>query len=456
MQPLTLERRPEAALPLGQMALATAGLALFSLAVGLLGPDLFGPDGWRTPAALLTVHLATLAWLTPLMMGALYQLVPVVLHLPLALPGWAVPARRVYTLGLVLFLAGLAAWSGVPGFGWLAARPSAAWISLAAGGSLLALAILVFLVQMGFTLAGLRQAGWSLQAAAVLAALLALAAVAGWGLTLALNLRLGFLGAGVEKQLAIHVTLGLGGWFGSLAMGVGYQLIPMFAPTRHLELPEAGWVLGAWLLGLAGVLGGLWLAPASVRWLLLLPGASMVAWAGDVVRIVRRRSRSQPMPLVTRFSLAAALTLGAAALWAMAAAWGRAPGAPVALGGFLALAGYTLLGVGQMFKIVPFVLWQRLYLAAGSVRPSPAALASPPPPLKTGLWLPEPPAQLALPLFLVALGLVAAGAAGGLPALLVPGCVLWGLAGLLSTGLIGWAYRAAARSARALEGSRLR
>ncbi|MDI3297882.1 MAG: hypothetical protein QJR08_01800 [Bacillota bacterium] len=449
MQQLTMERRPQPALPLGQMALATAGLALFSLAVGALGPALFAPEGWRTPAALLTVHLATLGWLTPLMMGALYQLVPVVVHVPVARPQLGRPVLAGYAAGLALFLAGFAAMSGLPGFAPLAGLPGGAWIWLAAGGSLLVLAVLLFLAEMALTLAAVPRGGWNLQAAAVAAALLALAAVIGWGVTLAFNLRLGFLGAGVERQLAVHATLGLGGWFGSLAIGVGYQLVPMFAPTRHLDEREAPWVLGAWLAGVALVVAALLLAPGSAGGFALWPAALLVAWALDITRIVARRSRSQPMPLVTRFSLAAAWTLAAAALCALGALRGFVPGAGVALAGFLGLAGYTLLAVGQMYKIVPFILWQGIYLLAGSMRPSPATVASPPPPLKTGLWLPERPSQATLPLFLAGLGLVTAGALAGLPLLLRLGCALWGLAGLLSALLIARTYRAAARSARA-------
>ncbi|MCL6522349.1 MAG: hypothetical protein K6U79_08285 [Firmicutes bacterium] len=454
MQTLTMERRPEPALPLRLMALAAAGLALFSLAAGLLGPGLLAADdGWRRPEALLVVHLATLAWLTPLMMGALYQLVPVVLHLPLAATTWARPLAGLYVAGLALFLTGLAAVAGLPPFVGLAAAPGGAWTWLAAGGSLLLAAILLYLAQMARTLAGLGRAGWSLQAAAVTAALAFLGAVAGWGATLAFNLRWGFLGAAVERQLAVHVTLGLGGWFGSLAMGVGYQLIPMFAPTRHLEERAAPWLLAGWLAGVAGLALLLPLRPGAARLWAPLPAAALAGWALDVSRIVARRSRSQPMPLVTRFSLAAAWTLAAAGLAALATLEGFLPERVAALAGFLGLAGYTLLAVGQMYKIVPFILWQGLYLLAGSLRPSAFAPASPPPPLKSGLWLPERPSQATLPLFLAGLVLLAAGTAAAEPLLLRLGCALWGAAGVASALLIAWTFRAAGRSARLARGA---
>ena len=62
---------------------------------------------WPLPAhGILLLHLAVLGWITPVMMGADYQLIPVVLHRPLPAQGLATAVLGVYAVGVTVFLLG--------------------------------------------------------------------------------------------------------------------------------------------------------------------------------------------------------------------------------------------------------------------------------------------------------------------------------------------------------------
>lgn len=330
--------------PLPFLLTGVCGAALFGVLLPWVAPDaLRAPD---LPHVLALVHVATLGWLTMIIMGASLQLAPVILVTPLRAVRLIRSLYPVYAAGVVLLLSG---------FWWM--HP---WL-MASGGSLVGLAVVLYTVAMGLTVAHASKR--PLTARYLVASLAYLCVVASLGLTAALNFQLGFLGAAMSRLLLAHLTLGVAGWLSTTLIGVSYQLVRMFA-LAHGHDDRPGRIifvlLNAGVVALAVAFSFAWLPLA------LAGGGALVGaiwlFVYDYARMLRARRR-KPLDVTQRHGIAAVLYLALVMPLALAAAlfsWGRvAPAAGVlAALGLAALVGW--LGqstIGYLYKIVPFLIW---------------------------------------------------------------------------------------------------
>lgn len=343
MQPLDFKVRPSSGVPVPFFLVGLIGLVAVPVAAAVDPSvalhDVPGADG------LLFLHLITLGFLAPVMLGAYYQLVPVVLHAPLPRPGWGHGVLAALAAGVVIFLCG---WGfGLP-----------AWI--AGGGVLAGLALYGFLGHMAVALARVRT--WSPTALAFGGALAALAAVALLGPVLAL--RAGGVPAlpGAGDLLPAHVAAGLGGWLLLTVVGASYQLVPFFAATApdiHPRFPYVAVVLI--MAGVAALATGAAPAPAAGGGILV----GLALWAADLARAARHGRQARREPVAAYTALAVALLVVAAAgaeadlMGATAAALSPRV---LALAGLFAAP--ALLIAGQLQKILPFLASMDVALAA--------------------------------------------------------------------------------------------
>src|SRR5215510_16152886 len=89
-------------LPLSYLATAAAAFVLAALAVPWLAPALAGH--YYQPRVLALTHTVTLGWITLTIMGASYQLVPVVLGRPIwseRMARWQLAVLAVAVAGMV-------------------------------------------------------------------------------------------------------------------------------------------------------------------------------------------------------------------------------------------------------------------------------------------------------------------------------------------------------------------
>ena len=397
MEPLAFKLRPESGLPVPFFLLGLLGLAAVPTAAALdPGALLFAAPG---PDGLLGLHLVTLGFLAPVMLGAYYQLVPVVLHAPIPRPGWGRLLWAALALGVLLFLVG-----------WGFVQP--AWIAV--GGSLAGAALLGFVGHMGLALAGLRKA--SPPAAAFLLALVSLALVAVLGPLLALHLAGARIPA-AETLPLLHAAVGLGGWLLLTIVGASYQLLPFFAATEPAIRPRVAYLAIALVAaGVAGVAAGLGrpaLGGAAVL-------AGLILWALDLGRMARHGRQARREPVVS-FSGIAVLLLVAAVAATEADFLGAALPVP-ALFLLGALAAPALLIVGQLQKILLFLTALDVALAAKRRGQVP----------KTEALFPRQAAFALLgPLALGLVGMAAASALGSAPGL---------RAAAILAALAGYAY----------------
>lgn len=344
------------------MTYFAAAFVCFVLAQVLIVAGLAYPQGGiQAPPTLMAVHLLTIGWLTLLMFGALYQFVPVITAgIPVGdgVAGVTLIAIVVGLAGMLLGFLGLG--GGLKPFPWLPV-----------GGTLVVVGVVSTASVFSVTL--WRARPLTLAARFVAAALGFLLVTVGLGLTMALALTQpqlfggAILSALFARGLALHVGVGIAGWFTLTAMGVGYKLLAMFSLA-----PEERGALGDWafhtsagglaVVALAGI-GGLWFYPAAGLWRL----AEGAGWASAAVGIVlylvdmwRLYSQRRRRILELNGAFAAwalvALALGVV-MWALLAALGAGESemGPVA---YLLIFGWLSgLGLSQLYKIVPFLTW---------------------------------------------------------------------------------------------------
>jgi hypothetical protein len=205
------------------------------VAAGLMlafGPETGLPDRY-SPFVLAVTHMLALGMLAPIMVGALFQLFPVVAGQVVRPAKWIAP---FVALGSALIAGGLSV-------GFLDANPQ---------GFMLA-AIVALLLFPSVVLA-LAYAAWrmvlpptpdaSLQTLRGIA--FALALVVAFGVALA-GAFAGWWQVDIAYVLRLHVAWGLVGWIACLVLGIASTVVPMFWQTRrpnqtwHRRLPWDIW-----------------------------------------------------------------------------------------------------------------------------------------------------------------------------------------------------------------------
>ena len=309
-----------------------------------------GSAGWSsrwTPTVLAATHLLTLGTLSMVMVGALFQLVPVLTGRPVPAERWTAPMAHA---GLVLGTAALAAGLHSQLAGWFVA--AGVGLGVGFGAPLTALAWLL-----------LRPVGGGVAVFAMRLALAALAVAVAVGLYLALGRAAPSLGIPFRAWTDAHAIFGLGGWIVLLVMAIGFQVIPMF----HVAPDFPAWPSRAVATGLFVALATVVVGGDVVRAAAVTAAAILVAlWAVAVVVVLSRRKRRRRDAMIGFWHLALAALLAAVALsWAYVCVPGALPHAWVdrapLLIGVLSIAGFGLSAVvGMQHKIIAFLVFMHL------------------------------------------------------------------------------------------------
>ena len=328
----------------------------------------------RAPETLFLVHLAAIGWLSLLMLGALFQFVPVLVAKPLRDPALVLPAALCVLGGLAFLLAGFLQMAGTLEAG----RPLLAW-----GGSLLVAGFSLAIWLLGRTLWQARPLDLPARFVAVGLASLTVAILFGLGFGLALSgaVDLPVLATLDRRAVPFHATAGLAGWLTFTAVGVTYRLLPMFmlAPEGGRATSRTAWWLGSTALALAVVVApALAVAEAGEGALLLVTsgaglagGAAIALYGVDLAWLYRKRKR-RSVELNIRATAGSFLALVvAAALLAVLAATGRLEEHAGALVYLVAFGWLSGLGLSQLYKIVPFLTWLECYGPVMGRRPTP-------------------------------------------------------------------------------------
>jgi len=337
-------------------------LVNFLAAQGLIVAGVSWPaQAPAAPGTLIVVHLLAIGWLLLLMLGALFQFVPVMTSRPLMSQRASLLTLVAVEVGLVGMICGFLAVGG-GALGRIHCLP--------AGGTLVLAGVLVAGWNLGVPL--WRARPLSLPGRMVLAGLGFLLLTVTLGLCFALALAVPSLApplAPLLGGLADHALAGLGGWLTLTAMGVSYKLLPMFmlAPEERGLPGESVLLLGAggFLLAIGAGLAQLWLPDAALGIARRLGEGAVALAIGvylwDVVRLYRTRRR-RVLELHNRAAPAAFACLALATALALAGLAGGRPGDHAAVLVLLVMLGWLGgLGLTQLYKIVPFLTWLRRF-----------------------------------------------------------------------------------------------
>lgn len=312
----------------------TTGLCgfVFGLAILLLHPAVLMGFAFRAPVFLLATHAFTVGFVTPMMLGALFQWLPVVTGRRWERPRRAVGLWVLYVLGAGGILTGFAT------FHWV-------WVSL--GGSLLVIALFGFAVLSARLLAKVRK--WPVPLYFVVSGIGYLLLTVSLGLMMAVNGWRPFLPSWVK--LPEHLLVGLGGWFAFTLVGVSYKLLPMFAVARR-DPPRGKWVFAAFHAALVLALFGMFWGPLG----LFSEGLAVIGfgtYVWDMLELCRtRRSREADPAVWAMFA-----GVGAAALALMGVIALKGENGQAAMW-FFVFNGWLGLSIAAFLqKIVPFAIW---------------------------------------------------------------------------------------------------
>lgn len=342
---------------------ATLYLTAGSIALVAVAPEL-ASGLYASPRVAATTHLLTLGWITLSIFGALNQILPVALEVPLA-SRWLAHAT----------LAGLA-----PGAGLFAAGIASGSTSLQhAGIALVSFAIITGIGNVAVTLARSRTRDVTWTAMALAIAFLGSTLVL--GVALLHNLHTGFIAAARLRYLAAHIHVALVGWALVMIVGVSHRLLPMFlvahgARTHWSARSVAALATGTVLLA-AGLLANL--APMTLAGVASLVGG-VAMFAIQALAFFRARVRRSLDPGMHFIAAAIVLMTLAAPIGAVLAAAPARSGRLATTYVFTALAaGVTTYIMGAYYKIIPLLAWlagQRHAGPAARVRTA-AELSSP-------------------------------------------------------------------------------
>lgn len=336
-----------------RLPLAFIGLGLVAFAVAnamlALRPQLLLMSHVH-PGVVALAHLWLPGFLLSVSMGAIYQLMPVVLGEALQLPLGATWAHfGAHAIGVTLLASGFA-------FGRFGI------VALGGCGVTVGVGILFVGVWRTFLASNRRDAiAWSFPLAASW-----LGATVLFGVVLALNRRSPFLPLSVVDLLRAHAHAGLGGFFLTLLQGATFQLVPMFTMA---DLGQARWVrtgIGFVQAGLLVLTPGLACSRAAVAIFGAVLLAAGVGCSGvALVATLRSRRRRVLDSGIKAFVFGAAL-LGVATAVGVALAIVHLSGETVlaaasAYGVGLIVGAFGFMILGMLCKIVPFLVWMKVY-----------------------------------------------------------------------------------------------
>ena len=337
-------------------------------------------------------HLFVLGWICTIVMGAMYQLVPVALETKLyseKLAAWQFAFHLVGFTGMVWMF-----WT---------------WNMKQVGhfGSVLLVGVGLFVYNIARTL--LRVLRWNVIATAVASALVWLSLAVSVGLTLAVGKcsyeaasgpasggPLGVFLHGLKAIAAFtarfdqigamhaHAHLGVVGVFIMLIVGISYKLVPMFTLSDIQSPRRARASVTLLNAGLLGVFVAILLRHPLKFAFALLVVAGLACYGLEIVAILRARKR-RSLDWGLKSFLTAISLLAPLSILALVLSW---PGLPLTtltgrlenVYGFLGLAGVVSFAImGMCYKIIPFLVWYGSYSTQIGLRkvPSLADLYSP-------------------------------------------------------------------------------
>jgi hypothetical protein len=326
------------------------GILALIVGIGFLiaRPDILSTYHYNQYVIAVT-HLFVLGWICSVILGAMYQLVPVALETKLhsdKTAGWQFGLHFVGFAGMV----------------W------AFWIwdikQVSLFGSILAVGVGLFVYNLARTLQKIPR--WNIVAVSIAASLFWLSSGVLAGLYVACAKLWSFSPFDSIAQMHAHAHLGVVGFFIQMLIGVSYKLMPMFALSEVQSKRRAGCSIALLNIGLLGVFLGILLRSPWKLAFTFLVIAGLVIYGIEITAILRARKR-KVLDWGLKYFLTALSLLIPLSILAIILSWPDLPlneftGQLENLYGFVALLGVLSFAIlGMLYKVVPFLIWYGSY-----------------------------------------------------------------------------------------------
>ena len=330
---------------------AYAALSFLAATILLvLSSKVFGTHYFQSPVLAVT-HTLALGWGTMMILGASYQLFPVMIE------------GKLFS-NFLAYLSFISAGSGIPLLIYAFYTFNMNWPAQC-GALLMNGGILCFLLNIIVSL--VRSKVKNVHAIFVVTATFWLLTTTIIGLLLVFNFTYPLFEKGSLYYLSLHAHLGIAGWFLLLVIGVGTRLIPMFLISKYTN---AALLWAIFILINTALPGFAFIFLYTARgYLFTIPLAEIFAavslFAFYCYQSFRKRIRRQTdnqirISLLSVFMMGLPLVLLAiiATLFAVSTAYPRL----VMAYGFSIFFGWvTAMIFGMTFKTLPFIVWNKVY-----------------------------------------------------------------------------------------------
>jgi len=350
---LSLDQAPQLSIPASFFLSVPIGVLLAG-AILLKSGNAALVSPWM-PQALALTHAGTLGVLAMGMIGALYQMTPVVAGVP-------VPLTRIAHIVHVLLLVGLA--------GFVLRLLGGSTLAMTVAVLCFSIALPAFLLPLGWALLRAPAKDETVQGMRVAVASLAVITVI--GLVMASGFAGGVFTANRMLWVLVHLTLALLGWVGGLIMAVSWQVIPMFYLTpnvgkttkrRLVVLLLTGLVLPL-LVAITGVGFDGFFSPSRLVAIAALPAAIAIWLLHPALTLRNIRNRQRKRSDASLFFWQTGLVSGLLMIPIAVAAFVLPDPRWQVLFGWLLIWGWAAtIMFGMLTRIVPFLVWFHRYSA---------------------------------------------------------------------------------------------
>ena len=326
---------------------AIISFVLLNLLLLLNHSDIIGHH--FNPKILAITHIATLGWISMIIFGALFQLVPVVLEVKLFSEVLAEVQFWIYLIGVI----------GLVYSFWF--FETGLYMNISAILLNLAMFIFAFNIIMTFT----RVKKWNITGLYLASAIFYLIVTAIAGLLLAINLGSPYIKIDHLQYLNLHAHVAFIGWVSMVVMGVAYKLIPMFTLSHGYSMKYANWAF--WLINIAllGINTIFHYEDTTFLYYIFTPmiALGILLFLIQVFIIFKKRVRKK-LDTGLKYSSFAFLMFGLTTVLGIFIAFVDYQNILnlTLIYGYMIIFGYlSMLIVGQMYKIVPFLVWYHKY-----------------------------------------------------------------------------------------------
>ncbi len=292
-------------------------------------------------------HLYLLGFVMMIIFGAMYQLIPVILEIPLFSKDFAYIQFYLFLSGLLIMV--------------YAFFDESSFLFLPYGSLLVLVSMLIFSVNVFLTYKNIER--WSVTAKYIFVSNIFLFVGVVLGFLAALNLEYGFLKIDILKIVIPHIFAVLAGYVMMTVMGVALVLIPMFSLAYGFDQKA---IQNGFYFISVGVPLFIYAVLADIFWLeaagFVCVVISFALFAYQMRLIYKSRVRKQNDYWAKNMTASFIFFILSVTLFLLSYFLGWQRG--VLFGGYLFFFGFlATIIVGHIYKILPFLVWYQRYSA---------------------------------------------------------------------------------------------